>query len=132
MAVGSLTGCSGGGPYCDAIDENADVFAKFNKLTQANFEANAAAAAEVAKVAPAEISPQWTSISTATADVLSALEKSQIKLEDMKSEEQTNALSQADIDRLDKAFGEFNDTREDREDVVAHAQDECGIDLSKK
>ena|GEM_PF-5469989 len=132
LAVGSLTACSGGGAYCDAINENADVFAKFDKRTQANFEANAAAAASVAKVAPAAIAPQWNSISKATTDVVSALDKSGIKLEELKLEEQANALSQADIDRLDKAFGAFNDTQADREKVVAHAQEECGIDLSKK
>jgi len=132
LSVGTLTGCSGGGPYCEAVDEAKATFTTFDQRTRANFEANADAATAVAKVAPDDVRKQWRQIAKATRQVVKAQQKAGIALEDLKAEEKVNALSRSDIDRLDQAFAAFNDTKEQREDVVRNVRDECGIDLSEQ
>lgn len=126
------SGCSGGGPYCDAVDTAKDQLVGFNRVTQQNFADNAKAVTAITEVAPADIKPTWLVVDKATTRVVNAQRKAGIALEDLKSQDKVDALSQADIERLNKAFDAFNDTREQREDVVKNVNDECGIDLSEK
>lgn len=130
IGLGTLSGCSGGGPYCDAVDEAKTQLTGFSTKSQADFADNAAAVAAIAKVAPKDVQEQWNQVAKATKRVVNAQRKAGIALEDLAEEERINALSQADIDRLNKAFTTFNDTKEQREDVVRSVHDQCGIDLS--
>ncbi len=132
LGLGTLTGCSGGGPYCDAVDDAKAQLTGFSAKTQANFADNAAAVAAIAEVAPEDVQQQWNKIAKVTKRVVNAQKKSGIAMEELDDEERLNALSQADIDRINAAFEAFNDTVEQREDVVRNVSDECGIDLSEK
>lgn len=132
LALGGLTGCSGGGPYCDAVDASRDTLTSFDERTEQGFAANAEATAAIAEVAPAGVKKQWRQIAKVTKRVTSAQQKAGIALEDLLDDAKVDALSQADIDRLDAAFEAFNDTKQQREDVVKNVNDECGIDLSQK
>lgn len=132
LSLGLLAGCSGGGPYCDAVDRDKDALTSFGQRTDEAYATYADVTAEIAEVAPDGIKKQWNVISKATNKVVAAHRKANIRLQDMKSEEKLNALSQADIDRINAAHEAFNDTKSQREDVVRNVDDECGIDLSKK
>ncbi|WP_153303057.1 hypothetical protein [Aeromicrobium choanae] len=132
LGLATLTGCSGGGPYCDAVDDGRESLATFGQQNDAAFATYADVTTKVAHEAPEDIAQEWTDIAKATKKVVIAHRKADFALEDMKSEEKVNALSQQDIDRITAAHEAFNDTKAQREDVVEHVHDECGIDLSKK
>lgn len=127
-----VTGCSGGGPYCDAVDEAKEPLTTFGERTDASYATYAEVTAAIAEVAPADAAKDWKAIARATKKVVVAHRKADFALEDMKDEVKVNALSQADIDRITAAHEAFNDTKSQRENVVRHVDDECGIDLSKK
>lgn len=132
LGLGVLTGCSGGGPYCDAIDRNRDTLTSFGALTDEAYGTYADVTTEIAEVAPDAVAKEWKAIAKATRRVVKAHDKAGIRLEDMDVEEKANALSQTDIDRLTEVYEAFADTRSQRQEVVEHAHDECGIDLSEK
>lgn len=132
LGLGTLSGCSGGGPYCDAVDRDKDVLASFGQRTDEAYASYAEVTAGIAKVAPEGVKKEWDEIAAATQDVVAAHGEADIRLQDMKSEEKLNALSKADLDRINAAYEAFNDTKTQREDVVRNVDDECGIDLSEK
>jgi len=132
LGLATLTGCSGGGPYCDAVDDGRDALTTFGQQSDAAFATYADVTTQVAHAAPDDIAEEWTDIAKATKKVVIAHRKADFALEDMKVEEKVNALSQQDIDQITAAHEAFNDTKTQREDVVEHVNDACGIDLSKK
>ncbi|MCD9153001.1 hypothetical protein [Aeromicrobium duanguangcaii] len=132
LGLGTLTGCSGGGPYCDAIDDAKEPLTSFGKQTDAAFASYAKVTKDIAEVAPEDVKKEWQAIAKATRKVVVAHRKADFRLQDMKDEVKVNALSQQDIDRITAAHEAFNDTRSQRVAVVENVDDECGIDLSEK
>jgi len=132
LGLGALGGCSGGGPYCEAVDRGRDTLATFGERTDEAYAAYAEVTADIAAVAPSDVRQEWKAIAKATRRVVKAQKKAGVRLQDMDDDEVVNALTQADIDRLDAAYEAFNDTKTQRKDMVRHVHDECGIDLSEK
>lgn len=127
-----LTGCSGGGPYCDAARDGEDSLTTFGELNNAAFTSYAEVTTDIAKVAPADVEKEWKAVAKATRRVLAAHEKADIRIQEMTDEVAVNALSQEDLDRIQVANEAFNDTATQRRDLAQHLHDECGIDLPKK
>jgi len=132
LGLGTLTGCSGGGPYCDAVDRGQEPLKTFGTRTSAAFASYADVTSAVAKAAPADVKEEWQAVAKATRGVVSAYEKAGVRIQDMKDEEKVNALAQADLDRIQAASEAFNDTASQRKELAQHVHDECGIDLSDK
>jgi hypothetical protein len=132
LAVGTLTGCSGGGPYCDAVDAAKEPLTTFGQRNDGAFASYADATTKIAKVAPADVQKEWKAIARATRKVVAAHRKAEVPMQDMKDEVTVNSLSQDDLDRIQTAYEEFNDTAIQRRDMVQDVHDECGIDLSDK
>ncbi|GAA2073744.1 hypothetical protein IDH50_13210 [Aeromicrobium tamlense] len=132
LGLATLAGCSGGGPYCDAVDAGREPLATFGEQSDAAFSTYADVTTKISRVAPADVKKEWKSIAVSTKKVVIAHRTSGLALEDMKDEVKVNALSKQDIDQITAAHEAFNDTKAEREDVVEHVHDECGIDLSKK
>lgn len=128
--LGALSGCSGGGPYCDAVDEAQDSLRSFGTSTSAAYEQYAKDTAAIARVAPEATAKQWTQIAEATQGVVDAQRAAGIKLEDMKKTDEVDALSRDDIEKLNRAYEAFNATQDQRKAVVKDVQDTCGIDLA--
>ncbi len=127
-----LTGCSGGGPYCDAADRGEDSLKTFGQLDSAAFTSYAEVTTDIAKSAPKDVQAEWKAVAKATRRVVAAHDKADIRIQDMTDEEAVNALSQDDLDRIQAANEAFNDTATQRRDLAQHLHDECGIDLPKK
>ncbi|MBC9225225.1 hypothetical protein GL325_02700 [Aeromicrobium sp. 636] len=132
LGLGTVAGCSGGGPYCDAIDEAKEPLTSFGKQTDTAFASYAEVTQDIAEVAPAEVKKEWQAIAKATRRVVVAHRKADFRLQDMKDEVKVNALSKEDIDRITAAHEAFNDTKSQRVTVVENVDAECGIDLSQK
>ena len=130
LGLGTLTGCSGGGPYCDAIDRGEDALKSFGRQTSAAYATYADVTADIAKVAPADVKKQRQAVAKATRQVVVAHRKADVRIQDMKSEDKVNALSQADLERIQAANEAFNDTATQRRELAQHVKDECGTDLS--
>lgn len=127
-----LTGCSGGGPYCDAARAGEDSLTTFGELNNAAFTSYAEVTTDIAKAAPADVEKEWKAVAKATRRVLAAHRKADIRIQDMTDEVAVNALSQEDLDTIQVANEAFNDTATQRRDLAQHLHDECGIDLPKK
>ncbi|GAA3526957.1 hypothetical protein AFL01nite_04260 [Aeromicrobium flavum] len=132
LGLGTVAGCSGGGPYCDAVDDAKEPLTSFGRQTDAAYAEYAQVTADIAEVAPESVRKDWRTIAKATKKVVIVHRKAGFRLQDMKDEVKVNALSQQDIDRITAAHEAFNDTRTQRLAVVEHVDDECGIDLSEK
>jgi hypothetical protein len=132
LGLGAMTGCSAGGPYCDAVDEAKEPLISFGRQTDAAYAEYARVTADIAEVAPESVQKDWRAVAKATKRVVNAHRRADFRLQDMKDEVKVNALSQEDIDRITAAHEAFNDTRTQRFTVVEHVDDECGIDLSEK
>lgn len=132
LALSTLAGCSGGGPYCDAVDRGREPLTSFGTRTSDAFATYADVTADVAKVAPADVKKQWQAVAKATRAVVKAYDKADVRIQDMKDEAKVNSLSKADLDRIQAASESFNDTASQRQELAQHVHDECGIDLSEK
>jgi len=130
LGLGLLTGCSGGGPYCDAVGDGEDVLKSFGRQTSAAYADYADVTRDVAKTAPADVKEQWQAVAKATRAVVAAHRKADIRIQDMKDEEKVNALSREDLERIQAANEAFNDTASQRKELAQHMHDECGTDLS--
>lgn len=132
LGLGLVTGCSAGGPYCDAARDGEDSLASFGTLDDASFASYAKVTTSIAKAAPADVEEEWKAVARATRRVVAAHRKADIRIQDMTDEVAVNALSQEDLDRIQTANEAFNDTASQRRDLAQHLHDECGIDLPKK
>lgn len=132
LGLGVLTGCSGGGPYCDAARDGEDSLKDFGRVNSAAFVSSAKVTTAIAKEAPEDVREEWKAVAKATRGVVAAHRKADVRLQDMTKESTVNALSQDDLDRIQAANEAFNDTATQRRDLAQHLHDECGIDLPKK
>ena len=130
LGLGTLAGCSGGGPYCDAVDRGEESLKSFGQQTSAAYATYADVTTDIAKNAPADVKEQWQAVAKATRAVVAAHRKADVRIQDMKSEEKVNALSKADLERIQAANEAFNDTATQRRELAQHVNDEGGTNLS--
>jgi hypothetical protein len=130
VAATTLTGCGGGSSYCDAVEKNKSSLNTFGeKRTNAAYEDYAKVFASVAKVAPADIKKDWTTLAEVTKGILTAQNDANLKLEEMTDAAKVKKLSAAQLKKLNDAYKAFNGTGAQRTAVVKNVLQECDIKL---
>ncbi|MDR7086757.1 uncharacterized protein (DUF885 family) [Aeromicrobium panaciterrae] len=125
-----LSGCGGGSAYCDAVDKDKASLNTFGeKRTDAAYAGYAKVLEGVAKVAPATIKKDWTTLADVTKGVIAAQKAVDLKLEDMTDTAKVKKLSAAQLKELNAAYTTFNGTKAERTAVVKNVKQECKITL---
>lgn len=132
LAVPLLSSCSAYGDYCDVVEDAQPQLANFGKKSTKAFTEYATLTKEIAAVAPEDIAPKWTKISEATGAVAEEHRSAKLDLSDTDEISKIGSLSQKQIDSLNQAYREFNDTQQARKVVVADVLERCKIDLSQE
>lgn len=131
VASMTLAGCGGGdGPYCEAVQKNKSSLDSFGQeRTNAAYTKYADVLASIAKTAPAKVKKDWTTLSKATTDIVTAQKTAGIALEKMTDEKALAAISAGKRDQLNVAYKAFNATTKQRDSVVKNVLQECDIKL---
>jgi hypothetical protein len=127
-----LASCGDGTPpFCDALEDTADLTAISSALEEGDLEtarAEAQRLRDLAADAPSEIRADFTALAGAVADIVVLLQRDERSRD---SSEEGPAVGAADVERsrdeLNSRFGDL-DRRSTR--VSTWAARECGIDLS--
>lgn len=131
LMVMPLVGCSGGGPYCEAVEKYESTLQTFGATkSDAEFAKYAAATTAIAKVSPEAAQKDWQTLADRTSAVIKAQKKTGLALEDMTKADKVENLSAAEIAAVNKAYEKWNDTADQRKAVVTSIDDECGITLT--
>lgn len=131
MAAGTLSGCGGGNPYCDTVKGGEKTLNSFGQTrTDKAYQGYTDLLTKIAKVAPAGVKSDWTTLSAKTDGVLKAQSAVGFKLEDMTDTKKVAAtLKAADLKTLNDAYMAFNGTTKERAAVVKNVKQECKITL---
>ncbi len=125
-----LAGCGGESAYCTAVDKDKSSLNTFGeKRTDAAYAGYAKVFDGVAKVAPASIKKDWTTLADVTKGVIAAQKGVKLKLEEMTDTAKVKKLDQAQLKKLNTAYEAFNATTEQRTAVVKNVKQECKITL---
>jgi len=127
-----LAGCSAHGQYCDAVESAQPKLVDFGKKSTKAFASYAKVTKEIADVAPEDVAKEWKTISEATGAVVKEQRSAKIDLSDMDERAKLGSLSREQINDLNQAYLDFNDTQQARKAVVADVKEKCKIDLTKE
>lgn len=127
----SLVGaCGAEDPYCVEVEAAQPTLDEFgSERSDEAFATYAAVLTSISELAPTPVDEQWASLARATQGVITTHEDIGFALEDMDDEDERAALSEGDIDVLNKAYDRFNNTTGQREKVVADVKQTCDIQL---
>ena len=130
MAAGTLSGCGGSNKYCDTVKTGQKTLNSFGQTrTDTAYKGYSTLLGKIAKVAPTEIKPSWSTLATKTDGVLKAQNTVGLKLEDMSDTKKVAKLKAADLKMLNDAYTAFNGTTKERAAVVKNVKQECKLTL---
>src|SRR5664279_1879603 len=120
MAAGTLSACGGGNPYCDTVKGGEKTLNSFGQTrTDKAYQGYTDLLSKIAKVAPAGVKSDWTTLSAKTDGVLTAQTAVGFKLEDMTDTKKVaDTLKAADLKTLNDAYTAFNGTTKERAAIV--------------
>ena len=130
LSGGVLGGCGGDSPYCSAVKDNQAALNSFGTaVSDKTFAREAKAVRTIAATEPEKIGDDWTAIDKAMRRVLSAQKKTGITFADLADPDKRAAADSDDIETINKAYGAFNDTVEQRKAVVEDVSSTCDVTL---
>lgn len=125
-----LGGCGGDSPYCAAVKQNQAALNSFGTaVSDATFAKEAKAVRAVAATDPEKTAKDWTAIDKAMRTVLKAQKKTGMTFADLGDPDKRAAADSDDIETINKAYGAFNDTAEQRKAVVEDVSSTCDVTL---
>jgi hypothetical protein len=136
MAAGTLTGCGGGTEeYCNSLEDATSQFDSLEGGSPEDFGDAVATFRELGDDAPDEVSEDWEVLNKTFDDMEAALEDAGLSFDDLgtlTSGELPEGVDPADVESLSATFEEMNSdaVQQAGDDIEAHAQEECDIDLS--
>lgn len=125
----TLAGC-GGSAYCDAVEADQETLNSFGEeRTNAAYANYASVLNDIAAGSPDEIKDDWTTLAEVTENVIETHDSVGLALEEIEDTEELAQVGEEDLAQLNEAYVSFNDTADERAEVVNNVKQECQITL---
>lgn len=127
-----LAACGRQSAFCEAAENSERTLLSFGlERTDAAFSQYAEVTAELSELAPDDVIADWRRLDEVTTNVVAQHRMVGVALEDLSDQAVADSLSPAVLGELNSAYEQFNGTRSERERIVTHLENECGLELDQ-